>query len=88
MDASSRPIAGNSPVFAPRTLAQKSAVWYSPSMSQPASPAPLRPLARLIFSTRWLQLPLYLGLIVAQCVYVALFVKEVIALVKDFDGHD
>ncbi len=56
-------------------------------MSQPVSPAPLRPLARLIFSTRWLQLPLYLGLIIAQCVYVALFVKNVIELVKDFGLH-
>jgi len=33
-------------------------------------------LANLIFSSRWLQLPLYLGLIVAQGVYVVLFVKE------------
>ncbi len=30
----------------------------------------------LIFSSRWLQLPLYLGLIIAQCVYVFLFMKE------------
>ena len=30
----------------------------------------------LIFSSRWLQLPLYLGLIVAQGVYVFLFMKE------------
>ena len=36
----------------------------------------LRPLPQLIFSSRWLQLPLYLGLIVAQCVYVVLFLKE------------
>jgi uncharacterized protein (TIGR00645 family) len=34
------------------------------------------PLPSLIFSSRWLQLPLYLGLIVAQGVYVVLFVKE------------
>ena len=33
-------------------------------------------LANLIFSSRWMQLPLYLGLIVAQGVYVVLFVKE------------
>jgi uncharacterized membrane protein YqhA len=32
----------------------------------------LRPLPQLIFSSRWLQLPLYLGLIVAQGVYVIL----------------
>lgn len=37
---------------------------------------PLRPLPLLIFGSRWLQLPLYLGLIVAQCVYVFLFLKE------------
>src|SRR5829696_4763211 len=36
----------------------------------------LRPIPFLIFSSRWLQLPLYLGLIVAQGVYVVLFLKE------------
>lgn len=36
----------------------------------------LNPLPALIFSSRWLQLPLYLGLIVAQGVYVFLFIKE------------
>jgi uncharacterized protein (TIGR00645 family) len=36
----------------------------------------LRPLPMLIFGSRWLQLPLYIGLIVAQGVYVILFVKE------------
>ena len=41
----------------------------------------LRPLPQLIFSSRWLQLPLYLGLIVAQGVYVVLFVKELWHLV-------
>src|SRR3954470_5222333 len=41
----------------------------------------LRPLPSLIFSSRWLQLPLYLGLIVAQGVYVVLFVKELIHLI-------
>jgi uncharacterized protein (TIGR00645 family) len=41
----------------------------------------LRPLPSLIFGSRWLQLPLYLGLIVAQCVYVILFVKELWHLV-------
>ena len=37
---------------------------------------PLSPLPALIFASRWLQLPLYLGLIVAQCVYVYLFGHE------------
>ena len=36
----------------------------------------LKPLPLLIFSSRWLQLPLYVGLIVAQFVYVYLFLKE------------
>ena len=36
----------------------------------------LKPLPLLIFSSRWLQLPLYVGLIVAQIVYVYLFLKE------------
>ena len=44
-------------------------------MSETPSPR-LNPLPALIFSSRWLQLPLYLGLIVAQGVYVFLFVKE------------
>src|SRR4051812_12613775 len=42
----------------------------------------LRPLPHLIFSSRWLQLPLYLGLIVAQAVYVFLFLKELWHLVE------
>jgi uncharacterized protein (TIGR00645 family) len=41
----------------------------------------LRPLPTFIFGSRWLQLPLYVGLIVAQCVYVILFVKELWHLV-------
>ena len=36
----------------------------------------LRPLPSLIFASRWLQLPLYLGLIVAQAIYVWLFWQE------------
>jgi len=41
----------------------------------------LRPIPQLIFGSRWLQFPLYLGLIVAQAVYVFLFVKELWHLV-------
>src|SRR4051812_47998443 len=36
----------------------------------------LRPIPMLIFGSRWLQVPLYMGLIIAQGVYVVLFVKE------------
>ena len=41
----------------------------------------MTPLSTLIFSSRWMQLPLYLGLIVAQGVYVILFIKELIHLI-------
>lgn len=52
-----------------------------------ARPQPnLKPLPALIFSSRWLQLPLYLGLIVAQCVYVFLFLKELWHLVSHTVG--
>ena len=44
-------------------------------------PRGLRPIPRFIFASRWLQLPLYLGLIVAQVVYVYLFLKELLHLV-------
>ena len=37
----------------------------------------------LIFFSRWLQAPLYLGLIVAQLVYVVVFVIELIHLVEE-----
>ena len=36
----------------------------------------LGPVPMLIFGSRWLQLPLYVGLIVAQGIYVVLFLKE------------
>ena len=49
----------------------------------PDAPFRLEPLPKLIFASRWLQLPLYLGLIVAQGVYVYLFVKELVHLVVD-----
>jgi uncharacterized protein (TIGR00645 family) len=41
----------------------------------------LKPLPWLLFSSRWLQLPLYLGLIVAQGVYVVQFLRELWHLV-------
>ena len=58
-------------------------------MSAPIRPvrtASLTPLSALIFSSRWLQLPLYLGLIVAQGVYVFLFLKELWHLIHDVAG--
>ena len=49
----------------------------------------LNPLPALIFSSRWLQLPLYLGLIVAQAIYVWQFGVELVHLVDQvfLGGH-
>jgi uncharacterized protein (TIGR00645 family) len=43
----------------------------------------LKPISALLFGSRWLQLPLYLGLIVAQAVYVYLFWVELTHLVTE-----
>ena len=51
-------------------------------MTKPADRQHLRLLGSLIFGSRWLQVPLYLGLIVAQCVYVFLFIKELTHLIS------
>ncbi|MDD2547292.1 MAG: TIGR00645 family protein [Burkholderiaceae bacterium] len=57
-------------------------------MSKPQNPTrtPLRPLPSLIFASRWLQLPLYLGLIAAQGVYVWHFLLELLHLVEAVFG--
>jgi len=46
-----------------------------------------QPISRLIFMSRWLQLPLYLGLIIAQGVYVYYFWVELVHLVQAAFGH-
>ena len=48
---------------------------------------PLRPLPRLIFASRWLQMPLYLGLIAAQAVYVYHFWVELLHLLEAAFGN-
>ena len=45
-------------------------------------PHRLRPLPAFIFASRWLQLPLYLGLIAAQGVYVFHFWLELVHLLE------
>jgi uncharacterized protein (TIGR00645 family) len=45
------------------------------------------PLPRAIFASRWLQLPLYLGLILAQAVYVFQFWTELVHLVEAAFGY-
>ncbi len=47
----------------------------------------MRLLPQLIFASRWLQLPLYLGLIVAQGVYVVHFLVELLHLVEAAFGN-
>ena len=48
---------------------------------------PLKPLPNLIFMSRWLQLPLYLGLIVAQAIYVWVFWQELFHLLMATFGN-
>jgi len=47
----------------------------------------MHPLPTLIFASRWLQLPLYLGLILAQCVYVFHFWVELVDLIGAVMGN-
>jgi len=55
---------------------------------EPAGGPPrLGPLPRLIFASRWLQLPLYLGLILAQAVYVVHFWVELTHLIQAAFGN-
>ncbi len=53
------------------------------SSSTSAETFSLKPLPQIIFASRWLQVPLYLGLIVAQTVYVFLFLKELYQLIQN-----
>ncbi len=54
----------------------------------PTTHRKLTPLNNLIFMSRWLQLPLYLGLILAQCVYVFHFWVELIDLIGAVMGNE
>ena len=52
-----------------------------------AKPARMSLLSQIIFSSRWLQLPLYLGLIAAQAVYVFHFWVELVHLLEAAFGN-
>jgi uncharacterized protein (TIGR00645 family) len=54
----------------------------------PTTHRKLTPLNNLIFMSRWLQLPLYLGLILAQCVYVFHFWVELSDLIGAVLGNE
>jgi uncharacterized protein (TIGR00645 family) len=62
----------------------------APNNSHPKSesrPVVLDILASFIFASRWLQMPLYIGLIVAQVVYVGHFWVELVHLVQAAFGN-
>lgn len=59
----------------------------SPHSDELPAKKPIHPLANFIFMTRWLQLPLYLGLILAQCVYVFHFWVELSDLIGAVLGN-
>jgi uncharacterized protein (TIGR00645 family) len=51
------------------------------------TPPKISVLSNIIFASRWLQVPLYLGLIVAQGVYVVHFLMEMTHLVEAAFGN-
>ena len=57
----------------------------SPTKNDPTQP--IAPLSKLIFASRWLQLPLYLGLIAAQGIYVYHFWVELVHLIEAAFGN-
>jgi uncharacterized protein (TIGR00645 family) len=57
-------------------------------MTQPIKPPSAIPaLPNLIFASRWLQLPLYIGLIAAQAIYVFHFWVELVHLIEAAFGN-
>ncbi len=56
----------------------------STAFERAATPLPVLP--RMIFASRWLQLPLYVGLILAQAVYVYHFWVELVHLIEAVFG--
>jgi uncharacterized protein (TIGR00645 family) len=77
-----------------RLSSDESGLDHDSSIDKPASrhapvmtTRPLAPIPRLLFMSRWLQFPLYLGLIVAQAVYVWYFLVELTHLVESAFGN-
>jgi uncharacterized protein (TIGR00645 family) len=58
------------------------------SKKSPTSKSPMSSLNSFIFASRWLQLPLYLGLIAAQAVYVFHFWVELVHLLEAAFGSE
>jgi len=58
-------------------------------VTKPTHPtAQLGGLPRFIFAARWMQVPLYLGLILAQAIYVYQFWVELVHLIQAAFGND
>ncbi len=57
-------------------------------MSTPRQPPKAGLLPSFIFASRWLQLPLYVGLILAQAVYVFHFWVELVHLIEAAFGNE
>jgi uncharacterized protein (TIGR00645 family) len=57
------------------------------SEKTPLKDPSMRLLPRIIFASRWLQVPLYLGLIAAQAVYVVHFLVELAHLIEAAFGN-
>jgi uncharacterized protein (TIGR00645 family) len=68
-------------VPAPVTTQHSVTVTPRPGSLQQAGLATERVLAATVFASRWLQAPLYVGLIVAQAIYVIVFCRELFDLV-------
>ena len=56
-------------------------------MNNSPNPGKLGAIPRLIFASRWLQLPLYIGLIAAQAVYAFHFWVELVHLIEAAFGN-
>ena len=77
----------NPRILAFLTLRPVTAAHPDPMNTPTPSGRPMRPLPALIFASRWLQLPLYLGLILAQAVYVFHFWVELVHLIEAAFGN-
>ena len=79
-----RSIAAQAP---PLVVLPKVFISMTPTEKPVAVGRGMRPLPLIIFASRWLQLPLYLGLIAAQGVYVYHFWVELVHLIEAVFGN-
>ncbi|CAL9406759.1 IS21-like element helper ATPase IstB [Streptomyces sp. enrichment culture] len=75
------PVSRLDPPSSPHAAAAPAAP-VTPAASAPAGASPMTTLGYALFATRWLQAPLYFGLVAAQGVYVYKFFSELWKLVE------